>query len=96
MKKYTRLFEDGQAYITIYKVQLSSSGTEITGEPIRQLALYESSGYEPAEILIKLRELEAYQKTGFTPEQFAQVFKGLPVSKECGCPGQLTLADRGA
>jgi len=96
MVRYTGLYKNGQAYISVHKVQLSPSGNEIVGEPIQQLALFEACGYKPAEIPMMLRELEDYRKIGFTPEQLARVFKGLPARQDRGCPGQLSLSEHGA
>jgi len=95
MVRYTRLYTNGQAYISVHKVQLSPSGNEIVGEAIQRFALYEASGYEPAEILVNMRELDAYRKTGFTPDQLSRIFKNMPARQDRGCPGQLSLSKRG-
>ena len=95
MVRYTRLYTNGQAYISVHKVRLSPSGNEIVGEPIQRFALYEASGYEPAEILMSMRELDAYRKTGFTPDQLSRIFKNIPTRQDRGCPGQLSLSEHG-
>lgn len=93
MERYTRLFTNGEAYINIRELRVVRSGEQvkIAGDPIQRFALYEASGYEPAEILMMLRELEDYRKTGFMPAQLARIFKGVPIPRERGCPGQLSL-----
>jgi len=91
MKRYTKLFTNGQAYIRISMIRLSPSEKEVVGEPIQRLALYEASGYEPAEILMKMRELEEYRAIGHTPEHLARIVKGMPAPPAYGCPGQLAL-----
>lgn len=94
MQRYTKLFCDGQAYLSNLTLRASTSGEEITGPAIRQLARYETSGLTPEEVLLLKMELEEYRATGFTPEQLINIFKGLPHLPKRECTGQIRLKKR--
>lgn len=81
MKRYTRRFTNGQAYIRIRKLRISPRGSEVCGEPIQQFALYESSELEPAQVLLMKMEMEKYRLLG-TPESIAEKLKATGYQRE--------------
>jgi hypothetical protein len=73
MERYTKLHVGGQAYLDLSKLRVSQNG-EVAGDAIQSFALYEATGYDSAELLALMKELESYRDIGFTPVQLSRIF----------------------
>jgi len=64
---------DGEAYIGINKLHMSSQETEVCGAPIQRFAQYEATGVLPIEVYIQRQKLREYMLLG-SPEYIRQFF----------------------
>jgi len=70
LERYTSTFMDGEAYIGINKLHMSSQETEVCGAPIQRFAQYEATGVLPIEVYIQRQKLREYMLLG-SPEYSA-------------------------